>query len=213
MPPCYFLCQLPFHSLTLTWSPSFGVMWSRPPWPQVARKLTSLSPIPPHSLPHSKFPTPRGFPKRIVRLTKTTSQSWLPWSETPVLFTTVSCDSLHHFGGESPFVSNICIKFRLSFNTESQYSTNWLLQRVTTPRLIYSGEFYSRESLLTAESYFQKLWRTPPSFKGTMKQKMDDPCRVLITKKISRVKNMGYLRLCCWLLTVIDSGESNFVII
>jgi hypothetical protein len=92
----------------------------------------------------------------------------------PLLFTTESCDSQHNFGGESPFVSNICINFCLLFNTESQYSP-W----VTTPRLIYSGE-----SLLTAESYFQKLWRTPPSFKGTMKQKMDYPCRVLLTKNI-----------------------------
>ncbi len=35
--------------------------------------------------PHSKFPTPRGFPEPIVRLTKTTSRSRLPWSGT-VLF-------------------------------------------------------------------------------------------------------------------------------
>jgi hypothetical protein len=97
----------------------------------------------------------------------------------PVLFTTESCDSPHHFGGESPFVSIICIKSRLSFNTESQYSPDWLLRRVTTPHLIYSGE-----SLLTAESYCQKIWRTPPSFKGTVKQKMDYPCRVLLTKNI-----------------------------
>jgi hypothetical protein len=39
-------CQFPFHSLLLTRNPSFGVMRSRPPWPQVARKLTSPSPIP-----------------------------------------------------------------------------------------------------------------------------------------------------------------------
>ncbi len=84
----------------------------------------------------------------------------------PVLFTTASCDSPHHFGGKSPFVSIICINSRLSFNMESRYSPYCLLRRVTTPCLIYSGE-----SLMTAESYFQKLWRTPPSFKGTMKQK------------------------------------------
>ncbi len=99
----------------------------------------------------------------------------------PVLFTTESCDSPHHFGGESPFVSNICIIVCLLFHTESQYSPYWLLRRVTTPRLIYSGE-----SLLTAESYFQKLCRTPPSFKGTMKQKLDYPWRVLLTKNISK---------------------------
>jgi hypothetical protein len=40
----------------------------------------------------------------------------------PVLFTTESCDSPHHFDGESPFVSIICITFLLLFNTESQYS-------------------------------------------------------------------------------------------
>ncbi len=40
---------------------------------QVARKLTSPSPFP----PHSNFPTPRGFPKSIVRSTKMTSRSWL----------------------------------------------------------------------------------------------------------------------------------------
>jgi hypothetical protein len=84
----------------------------------------------------------------------------------PVFFTMESCDSLHHFGGESPFVSIICINSRLSFNTESQYSPYWLLRRVTTPLLIYSGE-----SLLTVESYFQKLRGIPSSFKGTMKQK------------------------------------------
>ncbi len=55
-------------------------MRSRPPWSQVAHKLTSPSPFP----PHSKFPTPRGFPEWFVRLTKTTSRSRLPWSGTMV---------------------------------------------------------------------------------------------------------------------------------
>ncbi len=78
--PCWFPfsifpCQfLPFlKSLLLTWNPSFCVVRSCPPWSQVARKLTSLSPFP----PHSDFPTPWGFPKSIVRLTKTTSRSRL----------------------------------------------------------------------------------------------------------------------------------------
>jgi hypothetical protein len=79
----------------------------------------------------------------------------------PILFTTESCDSPHHFSRESPFVSIICLNSRLSFNTESQYFSYCLLQRVTTPHLIYSGE-----SLLTAESYFQKLWRIPLPLKG-----------------------------------------------
>jgi hypothetical protein len=50
------------------------VVRSRPPWSQVARKLTS--PFPPHS--NFFFPRPpRGFPKSIVRPTKTTSWSRL----------------------------------------------------------------------------------------------------------------------------------------
>ncbi len=75
----------------------------------------------------------------------------------------MSSDSPHHFGGESPFVSIICINSRLSFNMESQYSPYWLLRRVTTSLLIYSGE-----SLLTAESYFQKL---PLPLKGHWSKK------------------------------------------
>ncbi len=66
------------------------------------------------------------------------------------------------------FVRIICINSQLSFNTESLYSPYCLLRRVTTLCIIYSGE-----SLLTAESYFQKLWRTLPSFQGTMKQKIN----------------------------------------
>ncbi len=47
---------------------------SRPPWSQVARKLTSSSPF--------QISDPPGFPEPIVRLTKTTSRSRLPWSGT-----------------------------------------------------------------------------------------------------------------------------------
>ncbi len=72
---CNFPCQfLPFlNPLLLTWNPSFCVVRSRPPWSQVARKLTSLSPCP----PHSKFTSPQGIPSLIVRPTKTTSRSRL----------------------------------------------------------------------------------------------------------------------------------------
>ncbi len=69
---------LPFHSLLLTWKPSFGVMRSCPPWPQVTRTLTFPFPSP----PHSKFPTPRVFHELIVRLTKTTSRTRPPRSGT-----------------------------------------------------------------------------------------------------------------------------------
>ncbi len=63
----------PSISLLLIWKPSFGVMRSRPPWPQVALKLTSPSPSPPHSLPIPNSQHPRS----IVRLTKATSRSRL----------------------------------------------------------------------------------------------------------------------------------------
>jgi hypothetical protein len=81
---CYFPCWLPFaifpyqflpflKSLLLTWNPSFCVVWSCKPWSQVACKLTSSSPFP----PHSKFPSPQGIPSLNVRPTKTTSRSQL----------------------------------------------------------------------------------------------------------------------------------------
>jgi hypothetical protein len=73
----------------------------------------------------------------------------------------------------------IRINSRLSFNTQSRYSPYCLLRKVPTPRIVYSWE-----SLLTAESYFKILWRTPPSFRGTMKQKMNYTCRALLTKNI-----------------------------
>jgi hypothetical protein len=82
--PCYSPCWFPFanspcqflpflESLLLTWNSSFCVVRFRPPWSQVARKLTSPSPFP----PHSKFLSPQGFPSLIVRPTKTTSWSRL----------------------------------------------------------------------------------------------------------------------------------------
>jgi hypothetical protein len=72
------------NPFSLTWKPSSCVVRSRPPWSQVARKLTSHSPFPPHSLPipfpfppPSNFPSPRGFPKSTAHPTKTTSRSRL----------------------------------------------------------------------------------------------------------------------------------------
>jgi hypothetical protein len=87
----------------------------------------------------------------------------------PELFTTESSGSPHHIGGESPFVSIICTNSRLSFNTESHYSPYWLLRRVTTPRLIYSGE-----SLLTLDSgelFSKTLKDSPLPFKGQWSKK------------------------------------------
>ncbi len=69
--PCHPL--YPLNPFLLTWNPSSCVVQSRPPWPQVARKLTSPSQFP----PHSNFLTRRRFPKSIVRLTQTTSRSQL----------------------------------------------------------------------------------------------------------------------------------------
>jgi hypothetical protein len=69
--PHYSPWQFPLflESLSLTWNPSSCVVRSHPPWPQVARKLTSPSPF--------QFPDPPGFPKSTVRPTKTTSRSRL----------------------------------------------------------------------------------------------------------------------------------------
>jgi hypothetical protein len=83
--PCYFplpiplaipLCQF-LVSLLLTWNPSTCVVQSRPPWSQVARKLTSPSPFPPHFLPIPISRPPQGFPRSIVHPTKMTSRSRL----------------------------------------------------------------------------------------------------------------------------------------
>jgi hypothetical protein len=65
---CYSL-----ESLLLTWNPSSCVVRSHPPWSQVACKLTSPSP----TLPIPNSHSPQGFPKLIVRPTKTTSRSRL----------------------------------------------------------------------------------------------------------------------------------------
>ncbi len=76
VPFCQLPLPIPFFPLnpfSLTWNPSSCVVRSCPPWSQVARKLTSPSPFP----PHSNFPTPLGFPKSTVRPSKMTSRSRL----------------------------------------------------------------------------------------------------------------------------------------
>jgi hypothetical protein len=81
--PCFllslfqFLFCLPSVSLYLLGT-LLAVIGSRPPWSQVARKLISPFPYP----PHSKIPTPWGFHELNVCLTKTTSQIWLTRSRT-----------------------------------------------------------------------------------------------------------------------------------
>ncbi len=51
----------PFAPLLLTWNPPCCDR-IRPPWPQVARKLTLPFPSPGSFTPHSKILTPRSFP-------------------------------------------------------------------------------------------------------------------------------------------------------
>ncbi len=67
--PLLILSRFPFQS-PFTWNPSFCAVRSRPPWPQVARELTSPSSNPPQFLP-----TPNSqHPRSIVHHTKTTSR-------------------------------------------------------------------------------------------------------------------------------------------
>ncbi len=74
------------------------------------------------------------------------------------------------------------------FNAESRYSLYFLIQRVTTPRIVYSGE-----SLLTAESYFKK------KFEGLLLPlKVEKELFMQSTaheEHFKRVKNMSCLRL------------------
>ncbi len=58
-----------------------GVIGSRPPWPQVTRKLTSPFSTPPHPHPIPNSWSPLGFPQQ-PRATRTTSRSRLPGSRT-----------------------------------------------------------------------------------------------------------------------------------
>ncbi len=123
--PCWFPfatspCQfLPFlKSLLLTWNSSYCMVRSRPPWSQVARKLTSPSPFP----PPSKVPSPQGIPNLIVRSSKTTSRSrlhivrnnyiWQCYTVhylDSVLFLTVAFFTCHHyeFGRYKPSINVI----------------------------------------------------------------------------------------------------------
>jgi hypothetical protein len=86
----------------------------------------------------------------------------------PILFTTASCDSPHHFSGESLFVRIICINSRLSFNgTVSRYSLY----------LVYYGEYLLPVSFI-AESHcyqrrviFNNIEGLPYSLKGQWSKK------------------------------------------
>ncbi len=116
----------------------------------------------------------------------------------PVLFTTESCDSPHHFGGESPFVSIICINYRLSFNT---------------PRIDYYGESLLPASFTTGSHcwqrrvIFENFEGLHLPIKGQWSKKWKSLEITAHQEQFKIVKNMGYLRLCFWLLAVIDSGE------
>ncbi len=79
--PCFLL--FPFWSLFASLLFLFtyletllAVIGSHPPWSQVARKLISPFPSPPHSLPIPKS-RPPGVSWAKCALTKTTSQNWL----------------------------------------------------------------------------------------------------------------------------------------
>jgi hypothetical protein len=62
--PCFYF---PFASLYLLGT-LLAVIGSRPPWSQVARKLISPFPSPPHSLPNPKSRPPWGFPSQMCAL-------------------------------------------------------------------------------------------------------------------------------------------------
>ncbi len=89
--PCFLLFPFlihfcpPFVSLYLLGT-LLAVIGSCPPRSQVARKLISPFPSPSPYTPHSKIPTPWGFPELNMRLTKTTSRTWLTRSRTPCLW-------------------------------------------------------------------------------------------------------------------------------
>ncbi len=73
--------RFPFASLPFPFTyleTLLDVIGSCPPWSQAARKLISPFPSP----PHSKIPTPWGFPELNMRLTKTTSRIQLTRSGT-----------------------------------------------------------------------------------------------------------------------------------
>ncbi len=132
--------------------------------------------LPPICSQMDSFQAPYSVFKDFLNLASNLRRYSRFFIHSPLLFILESPYSLYCYYGElqlslslyqeSLFVRIICINSRLLFNTESLYSPYCLLRRVTTLCIVYSGE-----SLLTAESYFQKLWRTLPSFQGTMNQK------------------------------------------
>ncbi len=64
--PCfYFPLPFPFASLYLLGT-LLAVIGSRPPWSQVAHKLISPFPSPPHSLPNPKSRPPGVFPAKCA---------------------------------------------------------------------------------------------------------------------------------------------------
>jgi hypothetical protein len=73
---------LPIRFPLLTWNPPCCDR-IRPPRSQVARKLNSPFPSPCSYTPHSKIPTPPGFPRSKYTLIRTTSRIWLTRSSTP----------------------------------------------------------------------------------------------------------------------------------
>jgi hypothetical protein len=103
--PCFSPCKFPFFSsIPFTYLESLlAVMGSRPPWSQVARKLISPFPSPPHSLPFQN-PDPLGFSCAKCTLTNTTSQNWLTSPEQYSL-TTYSIIFLGLKNQFSPFCS------------------------------------------------------------------------------------------------------------
>jgi hypothetical protein len=67
---------LPIRLPLLTWNPPCCDR-IRPPRSQVARKLTFPFPSPCSYAPHSKIPTPPGFPRSKYTFIRTTSRIWL----------------------------------------------------------------------------------------------------------------------------------------
>ncbi len=120
--PCYFQP----HSLLLTWKPSFGVMRSCPPWPQVTRKLTSPFPSPPHPLPISspfQIPNTSGQLCALLRRHRDPAFSW-SWTR-GAWWSAVLCgdDYFNELGGASWLD---CIGSCLLTNCTAQAGARWL---------------------------------------------------------------------------------------
>ncbi len=91
------------------------VIGSRPPWPQVTCKLTSPFPSP----PHSKFPTPRGYPELNMRLTKTTSRFRLQGPE-QILLKRLPCLFFNLF-----IYRSFCIRIYLGFFSFNKFAARF----------------------------------------------------------------------------------------